>query len=324
MSCTSPLSTGCASLLRRPGYLSHPQVAGREGLRDYLVSAVAASCRLHAQSCTICHAEVVLTFTCTACCSYCANVGQEGEDFEAVRTKALNAGASKVFIEDLREEFVKEYVFEAVKANAIYESRYMLGTSIARPCIAKRQVEIAQREGAKYVAHGATGKGNDQVITCCNIALLKLVDCSVVRFIVASMSRVFGEPCVSCASTTQHKTRASIIRYHYSLIALAMNIYATYCNCARRCGLRCAHRHWMLASSLLHLGVTLASLSSSRAALTCWPTLASTTYLSALHQRYPQCICMHVYIAVLLAGAPLQTCIHNSDGSRSASQCALA
>eukprot|EP00611_Tribonema_gayanum_P023111 TRINITY_DN4801_c1_g1_i1.p1 TRINITY_DN4801_c1_g1~~TRINITY_DN4801_c1_g1_i1.p1 ORF type:complete len:446 (-),score=194.89 TRINITY_DN4801_c1_g1_i1:132-1418(-) len=94
---------------------------------------------------------------------YCANVGQEGEDFEAVRTKAINAGAVKVYIEDLREEFVKEYVFEAVKANAIYESRYMLGTSIARPCIAKRQVEIARMEGAKYVAHGATGKGNDQV-----------------------------------------------------------------------------------------------------------------------------------------------------------------
>jgi argininosuccinate synthase len=123
---------------------------------------------LTATSCTFNHALVLQLCSplheCAACCSYCANVGQEGEDFEAVRTKALNAGASKVFIEDLREEFVKEYVFEAVKANAIYESRYMLGTSIARPCIAKRQVEIAQREGAKYVAHGATGKGNDQVI----------------------------------------------------------------------------------------------------------------------------------------------------------------
>lgn len=94
---------------------------------------------------------------------YCANVGQQGEDYEKVRAKALSLGAKKVYIEDLREDFVKDYIFEAVKSNAIYESRYLLGTSLARPVIAKKQVEIAQAEGAKYVAHGATGKGNDQV-----------------------------------------------------------------------------------------------------------------------------------------------------------------
>jgi len=94
---------------------------------------------------------------------YCANVGQQGEDYEKVRAKALSCGAIKVYIEDLSEDFVKNYVFTAVKANAIYESRYLLGTSIARPCIAKRQIEIAQKEGAKFVSHGATGKGNDQV-----------------------------------------------------------------------------------------------------------------------------------------------------------------
>mmetsp|Transcript_13948 Transcript_13948/g.18294 ORF Transcript_13948/g.18294 Transcript_13948/m.18294 type:complete len:431 (+) Transcript_13948:101-1393(+) len=94
---------------------------------------------------------------------YCASIGQDKEDFEAVKAKALSTGASKVYIEDLREEFVKDYIFEAVKANGIYESKYLLGTSIARPVIAKRQVEIAQKEGAQYVAHGATGKGNDQV-----------------------------------------------------------------------------------------------------------------------------------------------------------------
>lgn len=94
---------------------------------------------------------------------YCANVGQEAEDFTAVREKALLLGASKVYIEDLRAEFVTDYVWPAVKANAIYENRYMLGTSLARPCIAKKQVEIAQAEGARYLAHGATGKGNDQV-----------------------------------------------------------------------------------------------------------------------------------------------------------------
>ncbi|TMW63255.1 hypothetical protein Poli38472_002196 [Pythium oligandrum] len=94
---------------------------------------------------------------------YCANVGQHGENYDNVKAKALALGAKKVYIEDLREEFVKHYIFEAVKANAIYESRYLLGTSLARPVIAKKQVEIAQAEGALYVAHGATGKGNDQV-----------------------------------------------------------------------------------------------------------------------------------------------------------------
>ena len=93
----------------------------------------------------------------------CANVGQGDEDYDAVRAKALKCGASKVYIEDLRKEFVTDFIFPSVKCNAIYESRYLLGTSIARPCIAKAQVKIAQTEGAKYVAHGATGKGNDQV-----------------------------------------------------------------------------------------------------------------------------------------------------------------
>lgn len=94
---------------------------------------------------------------------YCANVGQHGEDFEMVRKKALHLGAKKLYVEDLRAEFVEEYVFPAVQANAIYEQRYLLGTSLARPVIAKKQVEIAQQEGCKYLCHGATGKGNDQV-----------------------------------------------------------------------------------------------------------------------------------------------------------------
>lgn len=94
---------------------------------------------------------------------YCANVGQEEEDYEAITKKAMNCGASKVYIDDLRKEFVTDFIFPAIKCNAIYESRYLLGTSIARPCIAKAQVRVAQAEGAKYVSHGATGKGNDQV-----------------------------------------------------------------------------------------------------------------------------------------------------------------
>ncbi len=91
-----------------------------------------------------------------------ADVGQN-EDLEAASQKALASGASAVFVEDLREEFVGSYVFPAVRAGAVYEGRYLLGTSLARPVIAKRQVEIARREGADAVAHGCTGKGNDQV-----------------------------------------------------------------------------------------------------------------------------------------------------------------
>lgn len=94
--------------------------------------------------------------------AYVADVGQE-EDLEEVERKAWDTGASAVFIEDLREEFARDYVFPAVSAGAIYEGSYLLGTSIARPLIAKRQIEIAEREGAFAVSHGATGKGNDQV-----------------------------------------------------------------------------------------------------------------------------------------------------------------
>lgn len=94
--------------------------------------------------------------------AYVADLGQ-GEELDGIRRKALKTGASKVYVEDLREEFARDFVFAALKANAIYEGTYLLGTSIARPLIAKRQVEIARREKAKAVAHGATGKGNDQV-----------------------------------------------------------------------------------------------------------------------------------------------------------------
>ena len=94
--------------------------------------------------------------------AYIADVGQAG-DFQAAKRKALKVGAKKVYIEDLKKELVTDYIFPIFKANAIYEGRYLLGTSAARPVIAKRQIEIAKKEGAQYVAHGATGKGNDQV-----------------------------------------------------------------------------------------------------------------------------------------------------------------
>ncbi|MFH1285071.1 MAG: argininosuccinate synthase [Candidatus Micrarchaeota archaeon] len=100
--------------------------------------------------------------------AFVGEVGQ-GEDMEAVREKALKTGASKVYVEDLREEFVTDFIFPALRGNAVYEGRYLLGTSLARPILAKKQAEIAEKEGATYVSHGATGKGNDQVrfeLTC--------------------------------------------------------------------------------------------------------------------------------------------------------------
>jgi argininosuccinate synthase len=94
--------------------------------------------------------------------AYVADVGQD-DDFEEVKKKALKVGASKVFILDLREEFVTDYIFPALKANAVYENQYLLGTALARPVIAKHQIKIAEQEKAEIVSHGATGKGNDQV-----------------------------------------------------------------------------------------------------------------------------------------------------------------
>ncbi len=94
--------------------------------------------------------------------AYIADVGQD-EDFKAAEAKALKVGASKVYIDDLKEEFVRDYIFPMFKANALYEGRYLLGTSVARPIIAKGQIKIAEKEGAEFVSHGATGKGNDQV-----------------------------------------------------------------------------------------------------------------------------------------------------------------
>jgi argininosuccinate synthase len=91
-----------------------------------------------------------------------ADVGQS-EELSGLEEKGMKTGASKVYIEDLNKEFVEGYIFKMIKAGAVYEGRYLLGTSIARPLIAKRQVEIAKKEGADAVAHGATGKGNDQV-----------------------------------------------------------------------------------------------------------------------------------------------------------------
>src|ERR1700688_365608 len=96
----------------------------------------------------------VVTFT--------ADLGQ-GEELEPARKKAEMFGVKEIFIEDLREEFVRDFVFPMFRANALYEGEYLLGTSIARPLIAKRQIEIADAVGADAVAHGATGKGNDQV-----------------------------------------------------------------------------------------------------------------------------------------------------------------
>src|SRR6201984_132471 len=99
------------------------------------------------------HAEII---------AFCADIGQE-EELDGLEEKALKTGASKCVIEDLREEFACDFIFPMFQAGAIYEGQYLLGTSIARPLIAKRMVEIAREEKAAAIAHGATGKGNDQV-----------------------------------------------------------------------------------------------------------------------------------------------------------------
>lgn len=92
----------------------------------------------------------------------CVDVGQD-EDMSEVEVKAIQSGAAKAYIEDCKEEFVSEYIYKGLKAGAIYENKYLLGTSFARPLMAKKLVEVAHKEGAKYICHGCTGKGNDQV-----------------------------------------------------------------------------------------------------------------------------------------------------------------
>ena len=104
---------------------------------------------------------LIETYRCEVV-AFVADIGQ-GEEVEAVREKAIRTGASRCYVEDLREEFARDFVFPCLKANAVYEGRYLLGTSMARPLIAKGQMAVAQKEGANAVAHGATGKGNDQV-----------------------------------------------------------------------------------------------------------------------------------------------------------------
>jgi argininosuccinate synthase len=94
--------------------------------------------------------------------AFCANIGQE-EELKGLKQKALKTGASKIYIDDLSDEFARDFIFPMIRAGAIYEGQYFLGTSIARPLIAKRMVEIARAEKASHIAHGATGKGNDQV-----------------------------------------------------------------------------------------------------------------------------------------------------------------
>ena len=104
--------------------------------------------------------------------AFCADIGQEDE-LKGLKQKAMKTGASKLYVDDLQAEFARDFIFPMMQASAIYEGQYYLGTSIARPLIAKRMVEIARKEGATAIAHGATGKGNDQVrfeLTCAALA----------------------------------------------------------------------------------------------------------------------------------------------------------
>ena len=104
---------------------------------------------------------LIETYECEVI-AFCADLGQ-GDELKKIKEKAIKTGASKVYVEDLKEEFARDFVFPIFRGNALYEGRYLLGTSIARPLIAKKQIEIAKKEKADSVSHGATGKGNDQV-----------------------------------------------------------------------------------------------------------------------------------------------------------------
>jgi argininosuccinate synthase len=104
---------------------------------------------------------LIETYKCEVI-AFVADIGQKDE-FDGLKEKALNTGASRVYIDDLQDEFVRDFVFPALRANAVYEGSYLMGTSLARPLIAKRQIDIAKLEGADAVSHGSTGKGNDQV-----------------------------------------------------------------------------------------------------------------------------------------------------------------
>lgn len=104
---------------------------------------------------------LIENYSCEVVC-FSADIGQ-GEELEPLKKKAIDTGASRIYIENLKEEFVRDFVFPMLRANAVYEGSYLLGTSIARPLIAKKQIEIAEKEKASAVSHGATGKGNDQV-----------------------------------------------------------------------------------------------------------------------------------------------------------------
>jgi argininosuccinate synthase len=104
---------------------------------------------------------LIENYHCEVIC-YTADLGQE-EELDGLEAKAIKTGASKIYIEDLREQFLTDFVFPTMQAGAVYERVYLLGTSMARPLIAKRLVEVAELEGADAIAHGCTGKGNDQV-----------------------------------------------------------------------------------------------------------------------------------------------------------------
>ena len=106
---------------------------------------------------------LIETYDCEVI-AYVADLGQ-GEELAPVRAKAKKTGASKVYVENVQDEFVRDFVFPALMANTVYEGSYLLGTSIARPLIAKKQIEVARKEKADAVSHGSTGKGNDQVRT---------------------------------------------------------------------------------------------------------------------------------------------------------------
>jgi argininosuccinate synthase len=139
--------------------------------------------------------------------AFAADLGQ-GDELSGIKQKALKSGAVKCIVKDLRKEFVEEYLWRLLKSGAVYENGYLLGTSIARPLIAKHQVDVAHAEGATGVAHGATGKGNDQVRLNLHMALdptLKIIARWKTLILPTSRGRPFTMPMTAYLSTSQKR-----------------------------------------------------------------------------------------------------------------------
>ena len=154
-------------------------------------------------------------------CAYIADLGQDDvlnpKDVEEICAKAEQSGAYAFYCEDLRKDFVENYIFKSIKGNGLYENRYLLGTSVARPCIGKRQVEICWEEGAKHISHGSTGKGNDQVrFELCYLGMDHSLDCVTLWRDPEYLSKFEGRQDLIDYATTQNIPISQTKKHSYS------------------------------------------------------------------------------------------------------------